>query len=151
VSRGGLLSLRGGVLDLRRGDRFLEFGCQLSVEGGDLALSLLGDLSRSGRKVLGLMISTDMIYEPSHDVVNEKPDFESGMNRGIKKAGWKTAIAYSDLCEERGRADGRYDSPAPILVTSPSPLKVSVSINDYIQQTKTYRAGNTCAAKENHQ
>jgi hypothetical protein len=42
LSRGGDRSRReGGVLDLRRGERSREFGCQLSLAGGDLGLSRL--------------------------------------------------------------------------------------------------------------
>lgn len=53
LSRNGERSLRGGVLDLRRGERSLLPGCQLSVGGGVRALSRLGErsLSRSFRKV----------------------------------------------------------------------------------------------------
>ena len=40
LSRGGERSRRdGGVLDLRRGERSREFGCQESLAGGDLGLS----------------------------------------------------------------------------------------------------------------
>lgn len=41
LSRGGERSRRGGVLDLWRGERSREPGCQLSLAGGDLGLSLL--------------------------------------------------------------------------------------------------------------
>ena len=53
LSLGGVRSLLGGVLDLRRGDRSLLPGCQLSLaSGGDLALSRRGDMSLSGRNDL---------------------------------------------------------------------------------------------------
>ena len=78
LSLAGERSLRGGVLDLRRGDRSL-LGCQLSV-GGVRTRSLRGELSRSlplrkesirggerGRDVTGLYDSPppNLVTSPS--------------------------------------------------------------------------------------
>jgi hypothetical protein len=74
-------SRRGGVLDLRLGERSLLPGCQLSLAGGVFALS------RSPARYVSALIIGDLARK-------------------------------GDL----GRAVGLYDSPPPILVTSPSPL-----------------------------
>lgn len=120
-SYGDLDLLLGGDLALRSSSLRGEYRLGLLTRGGDRALdrqlSLNGERSRRG--VLDRRRGDRS--RPGCQVSVAGGDLARSLRGDLFLSPLKESILGGER-GERGRAEGRYDSPAPILVTSPSPL-----------------------------